>query len=147
MQMAKVNQYEAMFLFPSSGTMEPQACHDIARQMIERHGGEVILLKKWDERKLAYEIKGQKRGLYIIAYFRATGAENGALEREARLSEQVLRLMVTRADHLNEEEMNAVEPQPIAPPREDRPAWESDSRPRRRRDEESPESAEAANRE
>ena len=143
--MAKLNQYEAMFLFPPSGTMELQACIDYAKGVVERHGGQIILIKKWDERKLTFEIKKQKRGLYVICYFRAEGSAIAPLEREAKLSETVMRIMVTSADHLNETEMAAVEPQPIAPPREDRPIWEEPSRPRRpRRDEESAEGAEAA---
>ena len=68
-----VNQYEAMFLFPPSGTMELQACLDFAKQMVERHGGQIQVLKKWDERKLAYELGGQKRGLYVICFFKAPG--------------------------------------------------------------------------
>jgi len=28
-------------------------------------------MRKWDERRLAYEIKKQKRGLYILCYFKA----------------------------------------------------------------------------
>ena len=54
------------------------------------------------------------------------------------LSDQILRVMVTKADHLNAEEMAAVEPQPIIPREErntwDRPAWEDrPSGPRRDR--------------
>jgi small subunit ribosomal protein S6 len=143
--MAKLNQYEAMFLFPPTGTMELQACMDIARGMVERQGGQIIVLKKWDERKLAYEMAGQKRGLYIICYFRAEGGAIAALDRDARLSEQVMRVLITRADHLNETEMAATEPQPIAPPREDRPSWEIEAPrgPRRPRRDEKEESAEA----
>lgn len=143
--MATLNQYEAMFLYPPSGTMELQACLDMSKQIVERHGGQIIVIKKWDERKLAYEIGGQKRGLFILCYFRAAGNAVAGIERDVRLSEQVMRVLVTRADHLNEEEMNAVEPQPIAPPREERTDWNADSRPRRRRDEqEMAEGAEAA---
>ncbi len=141
--MAKMNQYEAMFLFPPSGTMELQACLDFARSTVERHGGQVIVLKKWDERKLAYELGGQKRGLYVICFFRAEGGAVAQIERDAKLSEQVLRVLVMRADHLNETEMAAVEPQPIAPPREDRPIWEDTPRPRRPRRDDKDESAEA----
>ena len=46
--MAKLNQYEAMFLFPPTGTMELQGSLDFAKQIIERHGGQIIFLKKWD---------------------------------------------------------------------------------------------------
>ena len=142
--MAKLNQYEAMFLFPATGTMELQACLDIARTMVERHGGQIIVLKKWDERKLAYEMEKQKRGLYVLCYFRNDGTGITGLERDVRLSEQVLRVLITRADHVNETEMAAVEPQPIAPPREDRPSWETDSRPRRPRRDDKDESSEGS---
>jgi small subunit ribosomal protein S6 len=82
----------------------------------------VILIKKWDERKLSYEVNGQKRGTYVIAYFRGTGAIVAPIERDVKLNDEILRVMVTQADHLNEAEMNAVEPQPIV--REERPSWE-----------------------
>ena len=134
--MAKLNQYEAMFLFPPSGTMELQACMDLAKQFVERHGGQIMVLKKWDERKLTYEIGGQKRGLFIICFFRAEGDAVAKIERDVKLSEQVLRILLLRADHVNETEMAAVEPQPIAPPREERPSWDEPSRPRRPRHEE-----------
>lgn len=120
-------QYEAMFLLGPSATAEPEGALNLCRGMIERHHGKMILIKKWDERKLAYEVNGQKRGTYIIAYFTAPGDAVGPIERDVKLNEQVLRVMVTKADHLNKDEMAAVEPQPIQPREErnpwDRPAW------------------------
>jgi small subunit ribosomal protein S6 len=105
----------------------------LVRGIIERHGGEVLVIKKWDERKLAYELEGQKRGLYVICYFKAPGAAISGIERDVTLSDQVLRVLVTKADHLNPEEMAAVEPQPIMP-REERNPWDRpmyDDRPSR----------------
>jgi small subunit ribosomal protein S6 len=145
----KTNQYEAMFLLGPSGADAEKAIA-IVRAVIEKHGGQIQVIKKWDERKLAYEIGKQKRGTYIIAFFTASGAAVVALERDVKLSEEILRVLVTRADHLNEKEMGSVEPQPIAPPPErnpwdrpdmgrggyDRPQREERSdRPRSRRDE------------
>src|SRR5207249_3411217 len=72
----KLKQYEAMFLLPAGASAELENTLTMLRGIIERHGGEVMVLKKWDERKLAYEIKRHKRGLYIIAYFRAPRAGN-----------------------------------------------------------------------
>lgn len=110
---AKQNTYEAMFLFPAGASVDSEGAITMARGIVERHGGEVIMIKKWDERRLAYEIAKQKRGLYVIAYFRGPGAAVGAIDRDVNLSEDVLRVMITDASHLNEEEMAAVEPQPI----------------------------------
>ncbi|MCS7032624.1 MAG: 30S ribosomal protein S6 [Phycisphaerae bacterium] len=134
--MARKNaQYEAMFLFPATGSMDVEHCIKTARGIIERHGGKVLVIKKWDERKLAYEIGKHKRGLYILAYFTGPGSSVAGIERDVNLSEEILRVLITRADHLNEREMAAVEPQPIQP-REER-AWDRgigllDDRPARR---------------
>ena len=127
----KVNQYEGMFLLGSGAAAEVDGSINTVRGIIERHGGKILTIKKWDERKLAYEMKKQKRGLYIIAYFTAPSNAVSAIERDVNLSEDVLRVMVTDAEHLNQDEMNAVEPQPII--KEERPSWErpDDRGPRR----------------
>ena len=128
-------QYEAMFLFPPPGVVDFDAMIKNAQGMIERHGGKILLIKKWDERKLAYEVKKQKRGTYIVAYYQGPGASVGAIERDVNLSEDILRVLITDASHLNEKEMNAVEPQPIQP-REERAPWDRPdfNRPMRRDD-------------
>ena len=118
----KAKQYEAMFLFGAAAASEVEKAISTARGIVERHSGKLIVAKKWDERKLMYEIKGQKRGLYVITYFTAPGDAVAAIERDVNLSEDVLRVMVTDASHLNEDEMNKVEPQPII--REERPSWD-----------------------
>ena len=116
-------KYEAMFLFPPPGVTDVESMQKTAQSMIERHGGKMLFIKKWDERKLSYEIKKNKRGTYIIAFYEGPGASVGAIERDVNLSEDVLRVLVTRADHLSQKEMEAVEPQPIQP-REERAPWD-----------------------
>ena len=119
-------QYEGMFLFGAGAAAEAENALNTVRGIIERHEGKILVIKKWDERKLAYEVKGQKRGTYIIAYFTAPGPAVGQIERDVNLSEDVLRVLITEADHLNQEEMNTVEPQPIQP-REERAPWDRPS--------------------
>ncbi|MGH7177801.1 MAG: 30S ribosomal protein S6 [Tepidisphaeraceae bacterium] len=135
-------QYEAMFLFGAAATGEPDNSQNTVKGMIERHGGSVMVLKKWDERKLAFEIKGQKRGLYVICYFTAPGDAIVHIERDVNLSEEILRVLVTDASHLNKDEMAKVEPQPILPREErnpwDRPGFNNDDRRPFRRDDRPP---------
>jgi small subunit ribosomal protein S6 len=124
-------QYEAMFLLGNPG--EGDHAINLCRGIIERHGGEILLIKKWDERKLAYEIGKHKRGTYILAYFKAPGAAIAQIERDVNLSEEVLRVLVLRADHLSLKEMEEAEPQPVQV-REERPDREfggADRAPRR----------------
>jgi small subunit ribosomal protein S6 len=119
----KLNQYEAMFLLGPIGTAEPETSLNMCKGVIERHGGQIILIKKWDERKLMYELEGQKRGTYIISFFRAPTTAISGIERDVKLSEDILRVLVLKADHLNEQEMAAVEPQ-VPAPREERPSYD-----------------------
>src|SRR5207249_1605545 len=67
------NTYEAMFLFGPAAASDAEGAVNTAKGIIERHGGAILVIKKWDERKLSYEIKGQKRGTYVIAFFTAPG--------------------------------------------------------------------------
>jgi len=117
--MAKA-QYEGMFLLPGGG--EAEAGIKRVRDIIEKHGGNILVIKKWDDRKLTYEIKKQKRGLYILAYFTAPGQAIAPITREVNLGEDLLRVLITDASHLSQTEMERAEPQPIIapPPREDR---------------------------
>ena len=119
------NQYEAMFLFGQAAAQDLEGALNQVRQIVERHGGQVIVLKKWDERKLAYEIRKQKRGTYVICYYSGPGESVSAIERDVNLSDNILRVMVTKAEHLAKKEMEAVEPQPIV--REERPSWDRPS--------------------
>lgn len=122
--MSKTNKYEAMFLLGTSFIADVEGALKMVRALIEKHGGSILVAKKWDERKLTYEIGKAKRGLYIITYFTAPGTSIAPLERDVKLSEDFVRVLVTTADHLSIEEMEAVEPQPIAPPQPERAPWD-----------------------
>src|SRR5207247_8995956 len=87
------NQYEAMFLFPPPGVVDVDGMIKNAQGIIERHGGKILVIKKWDERKLAYEIKRQKRGTYIVAFYQGPGASGGAIERDGNLAEAFRRFL------------------------------------------------------
>ncbi|MDO8886837.1 30S ribosomal protein S6, partial [Candidatus Oleimmundimicrobium sp.] len=67
---------------------------------IEKRGGEIVTLKKWDERQLAYEIDGKTRGTYILVYFNCEPASIASIERDNNLSEDIMRAMILRADFI-----------------------------------------------
>lgn len=105
--------YEGMFLFdPTVAASWENAQQELARIM-DRAGARVIASGKWDERRLAYEIRGRKRGLYALTYFEAEASKLGDLERDVRLSESILRCLVVRADHLTEDEMKDLASRPV----------------------------------
>ena len=114
-----MKRYEGMFLFDNAAVHEWSDMEAEVRRLFERIGAEPLVCVKFDERKLAYEIKGRKRGTYVLTYFDADPERITDLERDAQLSELLLRILVLRADKLTEErlaELKAHAPeQPLQP--------------------------------
>jgi small subunit ribosomal protein S6 len=104
-----INAYEAMFLFPQSATAKLGDASQHVLDHLEKVGAEVISFRKWDDRRLAFPIKGNKRGVFFLGYFKLSGDKMSGLERNLLLSEEVVRFLITRADHLSQEQMEAVE--------------------------------------
>ncbi len=104
--------YEGMFLFDPAVAASWESAQQELSRIMDRAGARVIASGKWDERRLAYEIRGRKRGLYALAYFEAEASKIGDMERDARLSEAILRCLVVRADHLTEDEMKELAARP-----------------------------------
>ena len=98
--------YEGMFLVDSS-----QAGADwdgiiaAIRTILEKSGAEIDSIKKWDDRRLAYEIKGKSRGTYILSYFRVDGERIQDIERSVRLSEKIMRVLILSVEGLRPEDI------------------------------------------
>ncbi len=99
--------YEAMFLASQTAAASFGDLIDHINSLFERAHAEVIAMKKWDERRLAYEIDKQKRGVYILAYFKCPTDMVPHLERDVVISDKILRVLITSADHLTDEEIAA----------------------------------------
>ena len=111
--------YEGMFLMSQAAVSNSLSdCIDLIQGMFDRVEAETLVLRKWEDRKLAYAISGQKRGTYLIAYFKVTPTSVVEIERACNLSEDVLRVLMTRCDHFGEEEMAEIYKEPAEEPEE-----------------------------
>ncbi len=102
----KKRLYEALFLIDPAIASDFDGISAALKNIIERNNGEIITLKKWDERKLAYELKGKTRGTYIIIYFNGDPLKIADIEREVNLSEDLMRVMILRGDLMTDEDIN-----------------------------------------
>ena len=68
--MSEMKTYEGMFLV-DAGNSDFAVASEPARTVLERNDAVVVSMKPWDERRLAYEIAGRRRVLYVLTYFRA----------------------------------------------------------------------------
>jgi len=107
--------YEAMFLLGTAGTDFETACEPV-RTVLGRYQAEVLLLKAWDERKLAYEIAGHKRGLYALSFFSVDPARVAEIEHDCQLDERILRVLILRRDRLTAEQVEAERTSTAKPP-------------------------------
>jgi len=100
--------YEGMFLVgPGS---DVQAASQPIRNVLERSEADILSIKSWDERRLAYAIGGQRRGLYILTYFKADPLKVHEIEHDCQLSEDILRVLIIRKDKVSADEINAETP-------------------------------------
>jgi small subunit ribosomal protein S6 len=105
----RINAYEGLFLFPQAVAGELQFAVDHVTEILAKSNAEIISLSRWDERRLAYEINGNKRGIYFLVYFRANRTDLVSIERSCNLSETLLRSMMVRADQLTQQQMEAAD--------------------------------------
>ncbi len=103
----RINAYEVMILISQAEATDFAGVIEHINTLFKRSEAEVIAMQKWDERRLAYEIDKQKRGVYILSYIKAPAENMQAFERDCNISEHIMRVMTIRADHLTEEEMRA----------------------------------------
>ncbi|MDR1479098.1 MAG: 30S ribosomal protein S6 [Planctomycetaceae bacterium] len=93
------NVYEGLFILNSD--LYAKAPEEVAGQIstiIEQATGDVLLSRLWDERKLAYPIKGHKRGTYWLAYFRLDPLKVKELTRQFQLNGNVIRFLILKVD-------------------------------------------------
>ena len=91
--------YEGMFLVdPTMYAADSEAVETTVKGLLEKHGAKIVQFERWDERKLAYEIKGHGRGVYLLAHFEMPGINVDAVRRETRIIECILRQMIIRLE-------------------------------------------------
>jgi small subunit ribosomal protein S6 len=96
--------YEGMFLIDSAEAAKDwEGILELIKRILTKGDCEIVSVRKWDERALAYPIKKYTRGTYILTYFRTDGKKNHEIERDVQLSERIIRVLILRADHLTEE--------------------------------------------
>jgi len=91
--------YEGMFILdPSKYARDPAATSQQISDMVAQNGGTVLASRLWDERKLAYPINGQKKGIYWLTYFKMPGNGIAPLERQCEINDDIIRKLILKVD-------------------------------------------------
>jgi small subunit ribosomal protein S6 len=93
-------------------------------ELIKTNGGEIIKIEDWGFKRLAYLVKKKEKGRYILFDFVGVPAVITELERQFKISEEVLKFLSVKIDDdvdleafkAAEEEKKAAEAARRAPP-------------------------------
>ncbi len=93
--MQRTGTYECMCLLDNREVRKGwQPLKEVVVGMFKKHGAEMLSARRWDERRLAYPIKGQHRATYLLAYFKADTQQVTGIRRDLQFNEGVLRSLV-----------------------------------------------------
>jgi small subunit ribosomal protein S6 len=65
---------------------------------IEQFGGKMLASRLWEERRLAYPIKGHRKGTYWLTYFQLPGDQVTSLNRQFQLNESIIRSLMLKIE-------------------------------------------------
>lgn len=89
--------YESIFIIrPSLPDDEIQHVLEKIKGTVEKAGGIVESLESWGKRKLAYEVKHEKKGVFVQLNYRGNGAVVADLERFFNLDDAVMKFLTVR---------------------------------------------------
>lgn len=92
-----MNKYEGVFiLFPNLEEEVRNTELDKLKKVIADYEGTIEKVDEWGQKRLAYEIKKNKEGYYIIINFTAKTEVNKELDRVCGINEKMLRHMIIR---------------------------------------------------
>ncbi|MDB5316746.1 MAG: ribosomal protein [Rhodospirillales bacterium] len=95
--------YETVFIARNDVTQaQVEAIAEMAAAIVAEGGGEVKKREYWGLRALAYRIKKNRKGHYMLISMEVAAPALSEMERQLGLNEDVLRSMTIRIDALDE---------------------------------------------
>ena len=89
--------YEGLFILDSNKFARDR--DNLAREveaLVEAVDGELLVSRLWEERRLAFPIKGQRKGAYWLMYFRLPTLRLTELTRACEINDSILRQLFVK---------------------------------------------------
>ena len=93
-----MNKYEAMFII--NPTLDEEATKAIIGKFkgIVEANAKPEALEEWGRKRLAYEVRDNKEGYYVLMHFEAPSDFPAELERNFKITEGVIKYLVIRKE-------------------------------------------------
>lgn len=127
MTLQRTRTYECMCLLDNREVRKGwQPLKDAVTGLFQKHGAKILSSRRWDERRLAYTVRGQHRGTYLLMYVSIDTQAVTAIRRDLQFNEAVMRSLLIDCEEVPQ---TAYEPEaafdvsaipaddaPVAPP-------------------------------
>ena len=91
--------YEELFIVKASTPEEEvDALIEQMKGVVTANGGTIDKADRWGTRRLAYRVRKQSEGLYVLMQFTAAATTVRELERRLRVADQVIKFITVRID-------------------------------------------------
>jgi small subunit ribosomal protein S6 len=98
--------YEAMFLVdPLQAATNYNKVREHIHAILGKYGVKIIKEGKWADRTLAYPIRNEKKGTYILVYMEGEAECANKIENDCQLSEVILRVLILEKSKLELEKI------------------------------------------
>jgi len=93
-----MNKYESVVIV--NPNLEEESIKNLVKKFSDliNTDGKVTSVEEMGKRKLAYEIKKQKEGFYVVLKFEAKPELISELERNYRITDEVIKFMVIKEE-------------------------------------------------
>lgn len=99
-----MQNYETMYILrPDLGEEQVELAIAKYQNILRENGGDGMEIQHRGKRRLAYEIKKQRDGIYIQMNYKAKGKAIAVLERAMRLSDEVIRYLTIKPEATTED--------------------------------------------
>ena len=102
-----MNKYESVFIARQDlGASQVSSLIDSLKEVVASQGGEVVRVDNWGLKNLAYRIKKNRKGHYVLLNISAPAQAVAEYERVMRVNEDIIRYMTIKVEDFSEAAAN-----------------------------------------
>jgi small subunit ribosomal protein S6 len=98
-----MNKYESVLIARQDlGASQVNTLVDELKNVISAQGGEVVRVDNWGLKNLAYRIKKNRKGHYVLMNISAPATAVAEYERVMRVNEDIIRYMTVKVEDFSD---------------------------------------------
>lgn len=94
-----LHDYECLFIArPSLTEEEVSGVNEKVKNLVEKNGGSITKIENWGKKKLSYEVKKEKKGIYLLTHIKGPGSLVTELENHLKIQDSVIKFLTVKLD-------------------------------------------------